>query len=66
MEKYLENSYMPQQLAVRNSGTCGMNEEPMSLTEGDTLAQNLLILAYEKPITISDLSKAIGVATAYV
>ena len=66
MEKYQENSYMPQQLAVRNSGTCGMNEEPMSLTEGDTLAQNLLILAYEKPITISDLSKAIGVATAYV
>ena len=66
MEKYQENSYMPQHLAVRNSGACGMNEEPMSLTEGDPLAQNLLILAYEKPITISDLSKAIGVATAYV
>ncbi len=66
MEKYQENSYMPQHLAVRNSGRFGMNGEPMSLTEGDTLAQNLLILAYEKPITVSDLSKAIGVATAYV
>lgn len=66
MEKYTENSYMPQQLMVRNSGRCGMNEEPMSLTEGDVLAQNLLILAYEKPLTISALSKAIGVATAYV
>ena len=66
MEKYTENSYMPQQLMVRNSGKFGMNEEPMSLTEGDALAQNLLILAYEKPLTISELSKAIGVATAYV
>ncbi|MBR6637990.1 MAG: RNA polymerase sigma factor, partial [Lachnospiraceae bacterium] len=31
MEKYTENSYMPQSLMVRNSGRCGMNEEPMSL-----------------------------------
>lgn len=66
MKKYQENSYMPQHLTVRNSGRFGMNGEPMSLTEGDTLAQNLLILAYEKPITVSDLSKSIGVATAYV
>lgn len=43
-----------------------MNEEPMSLTEGDILAQNLLILAYDKPLTVSELSKAIGVSTAYV
>ena len=66
MEKYKENSYMPEHLAVRNSGRFGINGEPMSLTEGDILAQNLLILAYEKPITVSELSKAIGVATAYV
>lgn len=66
METYQENSYMPQRLSVRNSGRSGMNEEPMSLTEDDLLAQNLLILAYEKPLTVSELSKAIGVATAYV
>jgi RNA polymerase sigma-70 factor (ECF subfamily) len=66
MEKYQENSYMPKYLAVRNSGGFGINGEPMSLTEGDTLAQNLLILAYERPISVSDLSKAIGVAAAYV
>lgn len=66
MEKYNENSYSPQYLAVRNSGSSGLNGEPMSLTQDDVLAQNLLILAYEKPITISELSKAIGVATAYV
>ncbi len=66
MEKYKENSYAPQELWVRNSGRPGMAGEPLSLTEGDALAQNLLILAYEKPITVSDLSKAIGVAAAYV
>ena len=66
MEKYNENSYMPQYLAVRNSGTFGFNGEPMSLTDDDVLAQNLLILAYEKPLSVSELSKAIGVATAYV
>ncbi len=66
MEKYNENSYMPQHLAVRYSGTGGLNGEPMSLAEDDVLAQNLLILAYEKPISVSDLSKSIGVAAAYV
>ncbi len=66
MKKYQEVSYMPQYLAVRNSGTFGLGGEPMSLTEGDVLAQNLLILAYDRPLTVSELSKAIGVAAAYV
>lgn len=64
-DNYSQNSYMPQQLAVRNSGVCGINDEPMSLTDGDVLAQNLLILAYDKPITVSELSRKIGVAAAY-
>ena len=66
METYTENSYMPQVLALRNSGRFGINDEPMSLTEDDPLAQNLLILAYEKPVGITELSKAIGVSAAYV
>ena len=66
MTVYEENSYQPQCLNVSFYGTSGMNAEPMSLVEGDRLAQNLLILAYEKPVTIAELSKAIGVATAYV
>lgn len=64
-DNYSQNSYMPQQLAVRNSGACGFNDEPLSLTDDDVLAQNLLILAYDKPITISELSRKIGVAAAY-
>lgn len=67
MENYSENSYMPQRLIVRNSGECGLNEEPMSLaSEDDLLSQNLLILAYNKPADISELSKAIGIPAAYV
>ena len=66
MENYKENSYMPQQIMLRCSGRFGMKEEPMSLVEDDVLAQNILILAYQKPVTIVELSKAIGVATAYV
>lgn len=66
-KSYTQNSYIPQRLMVRNSGVCGLGGEPESLAEEDNpLAQNLLILAYEKPIGISDLSKAIGVASAYV
>ncbi len=64
---YTENSYIPQYLRVRNSGVCGLGGEPTSLADdSDLLAQNLLILAYEKPLSISDLSRAIGVASAYV
>lgn len=67
MENYTENSYMPKKMFLRNSGRGGLNEEPMSLVRDDMiLEQNLLLLAYEKPVTVSELSKAIGVATAYV
>ena len=64
-DNYSQNSYMPQQLRVSNSGRFGLNGEPMSLVEEDILAQNLLILAYDKPITVSELSRKIGVAAAY-
>ncbi len=66
MKNYTENSYAPKALAVRNSGRCGLNGEPMNLTEDSILAQNLLILAYEKPVTVAELSRAIGVSAAYV
>lgn len=66
MEKYTVNSYEPQSLTIGISGESALNDEPFSLVEGDMLAQNLLILAYEKPLTVAELSRAIGVATAYV
>ena len=66
MEKYTENSYKPENLWVANSGMIGLNDEPMSLVNDDLLAQNILILAYDKPVFVSDLARAVGVAAAYV
>ncbi len=66
MEPYTEHSYSPKHLLIRNSGTCGKNREPMTTVEDDVLGQNLLILAYDKPVSIPELSRAIGVSCAYV
>ena len=71
MKKGLETmetkeNYLPGTMWLTFGGTNGLRDEPMSLVEGDLIAQNLLILAYDKPITISDLSKAIGIPAAYI
>lgn len=71
MKKGLETmetkeNYLPGKLYLSFGGAEGINMEPISLVENDLIAQNLLILAYEKPITVSDLSKAIGIPAAYI
>ena len=66
MKTYSEQSYMPKFLKICNSGSCGVNMEPMNLVENDVLGQNLLIAAYEKPLTVTELARAVGVAAAYV
>lgn len=47
------------------SGATGLNGEPNSIVNDDLIAQNILIAAYNEPITISDLSKAVGIPAAY-
>ena len=71
MKKGLETmeareNYLPGKLYLSFGGAEGTGMEPISLVENDLIAQNLLILAYEKPITVSDLSKAIGIPAAYI
>lgn len=70
MKKGLENmeekNHLPGRLYLSFGGTEGLKREPMSLVEGDLIAQNLLILAYEKPLSISGLSRAIGIPAAYI
>ncbi len=66
MKIYTEQSYEPISLHVANSGCQGINNEPWSLVYGDLIAQNILYLAYEKPITETGLAKAIGIPTAYI
>ena len=66
MKTYTEQSYLPKFLKICNSGSCGANMEPMNLVDNDVLGQNLLIAAYEKPLSVVELARAIGVAAAYV
>lgn len=66
MDKYSNLSYEPKELHVSNSGNWGLNGEPMSLVNGDLLAQNILIAAYEEPMTEDEIARAIGVPSAYV
>ncbi len=70
MKKGLEKmerkeNILPGRLYLSFGGCEGLKGEPMSLVEDDLIAQNLLITAYEKPISVTDLSKAIGVPSAY-
>lgn len=61
-----KENYLPGDMYLSYGGSFGLNFEPMSLVENDLIAKNLLILAYEKPITISELAKAIGIPSAYI
>lgn len=67
MENYTQQSYEPENLMMSCSGRVGLDNEPFSLVrDDDNIAQNLLILAYDKPATVTELAKAIGIAAAYI
>ncbi|MBQ8552061.1 MAG: RNA polymerase sigma factor [Clostridia bacterium] len=61
-----KKNHLPGRLNVSNSGSCGPKYEPMSLVEGDLIAENLLLLAYEKPLTPVELAERIGIPTVYI
>ena len=66
MEQYEKNSYIPERLDVGCCGKPGFNEEPWSLISGDLMKQNILIVAYEKPVTAVEIAKALGTPTPYI
>lgn len=66
MESYTNQSYEPDVLHISCSGSSGLNDEPFSTVSNDKIAENILILAYPKPITEVELSKLLGIPTAYV
>lgn len=67
MEHYSKQSYEPDTLCLACSGEEGLRHEPFSLVPGsDRLAQSILILAYPKPLTETELAKALGVPAAFV
>ncbi len=68
MENYTKQSYEPETLWISICGREGLADEPFSLM-GDSsnkIEMNLLILAYEKPVTIPELAGAIGISTTYI
>ncbi|MBE6687136.1 MAG: RNA polymerase sigma factor [Ruminococcaceae bacterium] len=66
MESYDKQSYRPERLDISCHGCQGFHDEPWSLVAGDLMKQNILIAAYEKPISVVEISRSLGIPTAYV
>lgn len=66
MENYTKQSYEPETLWITSSGQGCLNGEPFTLVGNDKIAMNLLILAYQKPVTLPELARAIGISTTYI
>lgn len=62
---YSEVSYAPKQVTISIWGNTSRKSEPFCYMDS-LIAQNILVLAYEKPISIRDLSAALGIPTPYV
>ncbi len=65
MEKYTEASYAPKSLQIGIWGWDSMKREPFSLVKG-LIEQNVLINAYEKPLSLREIGDRMGVACAYL
>lgn len=61
-----EKNAMPSALRITYSGGEGKNGMPMSMVEGDLIVQNLLLNAYEKPVSVPGLARMIGIPTVYI
>ena len=66
MENYTKQSYEPDDLWIACTGQAGIDGDPWKLVGQDRIAMNLLILAYDQPVTLTGLSKAIGISTTYI
>jgi len=65
MDNYSENSYSPQILTLGMNGRMGQKGEPFSCVK-NSLDQNVLIVAYENPLTVAEISRALGTPMAFV
>ncbi|MBQ2953485.1 MAG: hypothetical protein IJE07_07995 [Clostridia bacterium] len=66
MEEYGQQSYEPERLDIGCHGRMGLNDEPYSLVADDLLRQNILIAAYQQPLTPVEIARHVGVPTAYI
>jgi len=66
MKNYEKQSYKPEHLDIGFHGSPGFHDEPWSLVANDMMKQNILIVAYAKPVTCVDIAKALGIPTVYI
>ena len=66
MERYEKQSYIPERLEIGCAGRPGFHKEPGSLVRNDLMKQNILLIAYEKPVTAVEIARALGIPTPYI
>ncbi len=65
MEKYSEVSYEPKHLTLGIWGNPGFGGEPFQLVTSP-IEENILILAYEKPLSVKVIADTMGIPCAYI
>lgn len=65
MEKYAQISYEPKKVSLSIFGNVGLKEEPLSLMRSD-IESNILILAYENPVSVRGIADTMGMPSAYI
>ena len=65
MEKYAQISYEPKSVAIEIWGNTGLAGEPLSLIRSD-IESNILILAYENPVSVRGIADTMGMPSAYI
>ncbi len=65
MEKYTQSSYDPKWVRMGISGGTSYKGEPFNLVNS-LITQNILIEAYEKPLSVQALADKMGVACVYI
>lgn len=65
MKEYGEKSYRPDTLTMSCQYNFGDNMEPVSCASRKS-AQNILLAAYDKPMSIEDLSLELGISAPYI
>lgn len=69
MEKFEKQSFDPERLTVGMFGFCDLEngQNPFNVNNADrTLDQNIMIIAYEKPVSVEEIAGALGVAVAFI
>ncbi len=65
MREYGEKSYRPGRLHMSFTGTPGLNREPITCVQRKS-TQNILLAAYKKPMTITELCEELGISAPYI